>query len=102
MHNLVYLIGRINGEIKKREYVDGDIKATMNIDVQRQSKDENGEYLTDTFKVELRNTIATQTCKYCNTGDLVGIKGRLESDGKEIKILVEKISFLTSNANNED
>jgi len=102
MHNLVYLIGRINGEIKKREYVDGDIKATMNIDVQRQSKDENGKYLTDIFKVELRNCIATQTCKYCNTGDLVGIKGRLESDGKEIKILVEKISFLTSNAYNED
>ena len=34
---------------------------------------------------------------YCNEGDIVGVKGRLISEGTTVFVQVEKISFLSRN-----
>ena len=62
------------------------------------------EYDTDFIDCTLWNGIAESTAEYCNKGDLIGVKGRLESkereiEGKKIKVtnlIAEKVTFLTS------
>ena len=105
MNNLVYAIGRITSspEIKKTE--SGKEVCNLTLAVPRNYKNENGAYDTDFIDVVLFNGIATNTCEYCKKGDLVGIKGRIQTtnyeteDGmkhKKTDIIVEKISFLCS------
>ena len=67
-------------------------------------QNENGEYDTDFIDCTLWNGVAESTAEYCNKGDLIGVKGRLESkereiEGKKIKVtnlIAEKVTFLTS------
>ena len=44
--------------------------------------------------------------KYCKKGDLLGIKGRVQTRQEEnkntIEIIAEKITFLTSKSNKEE
>lgn len=104
MNNLVYVIGRLtrNVEIEKTE--DGRKYSTINIAVPRSYKNEDGIYETDFVDIKLYKGIAESTAEYCKIGDLVGIKGRVETskeeiNGKEINktfIVAEKISFLAA------
>jgi single-strand DNA-binding protein len=59
----------------------------------------------------LWNNIAINTCEYCHVGDVVGIKGRLqtrsyEDENKEKKfimeVIAEKVTFLSSNTKNRE
>ncbi|MEG1146642.1 MAG: single-stranded DNA-binding protein, partial [Bacilli bacterium] len=62
------------------------------------------EYETDFVDCVLWSGIATQTAEYCKKGDLIGVKGRLqtstyEKDGKtqkSLQVVAEKITFLSS------
>ena len=105
MHNMVYLIGRLTEDpcIKKLED-DRDL-LTINLAVQRSFKNEDNIYETDYLRCILWNALAEHTCEYCRKGDLVGIKGRIqtrsyEDEDKNIKyiteIIVDRISFLAS------
>lgn len=107
MHNMVMLIGRLTSDLEIKE-VDNKKYAIMNIATTRSFKNEEGIYETDFFNVTLYNVIAQNVIDYCRKGDLVGIKGRLQTnviekeDGtKEYKleIIAEKVSFLASNKN---
>lgn len=70
----------------------------------RPYKEANGEYLYDSFNVYLSNNILENTMSYCKKGDVIGIKGRVESpeyeqDGKvyrQLKLVAEKVTFLSS------
>ena len=70
----------------------------------RSYKEPNGEYLFDSFNIYLSNNILDNTRNYCKQGDVIGIKGRMESpeyeqDGKvyrQLKIIGEKVTFLSS------
>ena len=110
MHNMVYLIGRLteNPTIKKCE--DDRDMLTINLAVQRSFKNEDGIYEVDYLRCILWNALAEHTSQYCKKGDLVGIKGRIqtrsyEDDDGNIKyiteIIVDRISFLSSAKNNE-
>ena len=66
----------------------------------------NGKYETDFFRCVLWNGVAANTSEYCQAGDVVGIKGRLqtrsyESENKEIKyiteVIAERVTFLSRN-----
>ena len=105
MHNTVCLIGRLTNTPKIQELENGAKTTTINVAVQRDFKNEKGIYETDFFEVQLWDAIAINTCVYCQKGDLVGIKGRLqnfnyedENGNKKMKIMViaEKISYLAS------
>lgn len=104
MHNLVYLIGRLTEEPQIQDY-DGKSKLSINLAVQRSFKNENGIYEVDFIRCILWNLIAQNASEYCHKGDLVGIKGRLqtrkyENENKENKyiteVIVDKVSFLAS------
>ena len=104
MHNMVYLIGRLteNPEVKKLD--EGKSRLSINLAVQRSFKNEEGLYETDFIRCILWNGIASHTSEYCHKGDLVGVKGRLQTrkyeEAEETKyiteVIVDKISFLAS------
>lgn len=108
MHNLVYLIGRLteNPEIKKLE--DDKSMLTINLAVQRSFKNEDGIYEVDYIRCILWNGIASHTSEYCKKGDLVGVKGRLQTRSYEVEtekkyiteVVVDKVSFLASKKEN--
>lgn len=96
MLNQFYVVGRIKGNISKKEYEDGTVKGSMYIEVQRSYKNEDGVYETDKYRIEMRDGIASNVSEYCTDGDLVGIKGRLQSDKSKVELIAEKVSFLAS------
>ena len=71
--------------------------------VPRSYKNAEGIYDTDFIKCTLWNGIAENTVEYCNKGDLIGVKGRLEClGGNELQVVVEKVTFLTNYKNKEE
>lgn len=104
MHNLVYLIGRLTSDPEIKELDNGKSVLNVTLAVQRSFKNEEGEYDTDFINCSLWNGIASHTSEYCKKGDLVGVKGRIqtrsyEHDGETkytTEVLVDKVSFLAS------
>ena len=105
MLNQVVLVGRLtkNPEVKKAE--SGKKYTSIVVAVPRSFKNSDGLYDTDFIKCVLWNAIADNTCEYCHSGDVVGIKGRLqvssyETEEKEMKyvteVVAEKVTFLSS------
>ena len=104
MLNQVVLVGRIVEDIKIEDEI-----AIVKIGVPRSYKNINGEYDTDFIEITLWPDISKNVCEYCKKGDLIGIKGRVQS--KEIKgeekcykmeIIAEKVTFLSSKKPSEE
>jgi single-strand DNA-binding protein len=105
MLNQTVLVGRLtkNPEVLNK---DGGKKiSTIILAVQRSYKNADGLYDTDFIKCILWNGIAENTAEYCHSGDVVGIKGRLQSDSYQdsegntkyvTEVIAEKVTFLTS------
>ena len=104
MLNQVVLVGRIvvDPEITKTE---NNKKMTiLTVAVPRAYKNMEGAYDTDLIKCVLWAGIAETTCEYCKKGDIVGIKGRIQSRSYEteeekryvVELIAEKVTFLTS------
>lgn len=71
----------------------------LTIAIPRPFKNEEGIYDTDFITCELKNQIAKTTLEYCKKGDIVGVKGRLESekeDSTKMIVVCEKLTFLSS------
>ena len=105
MLNQVVLVGRLTDKPVVIESESGKKYTTIVLAVQRALKNAEGLYETDFFRCILWNGIAGNTSEYCNTGDTIGIKGRLqtrvyENEEKEKKyiteIIAEKVTFLAS------
>ena len=60
---------------------------------------DNGEYETDLVDVFINGHVAEATKEYCHEGDLVGIRGFVETSIKDeiryTNIIANKISFLS-------
>ena len=100
MLNQVVMVGRLTSDPEINE-VENDRKvATITLAVPRSYKNVNGEYDTDFIKCTLWNGIAETTAEYCKKGDLVGVKGRIQTTNVDDKIVMEvvaeKVSFLSS------
>lgn len=96
MLNQVFLVGRLTGDVTVKE-LEGDKKvAYITVAVQRAYKNEEGIYETDLIPCVLWDMIAENTAKYCRKGDLVGVKGRLQSGDNGIELVTDKITFLSS------
>ena len=98
MLNQVVLVGRI---VKN---IDDDSKY-MTIAVSRSDKNENGEYENDLIDAFINGNVAEATKEYCHEGDLVGIRGFVQTSVKDeiryTNIIANKISFLSSKNNNQ-
>ena len=91
MLNQVVIIGRLTETPKLEEE-----RASITIAVPRSYKNENGEYETDFITVELLKGIAENTCEYCCKDDIIGVRGRIQTNENGIYIFAEKITFLSS------
>ena len=85
MLNQVVMVGRLVKEPTKEELV---------ILVPRNYKNKEGLYDEDIFLINHKMTSIVEQDIY--EGDLVGVKGKLETENNEIKIKAEKITFLSS------
>lgn len=110
MLNQVIIVGRLVREVELKELESGKKVANITIACSRPYKNSDGEYDTDFIDVVLWDGVASNTKEYCNKGDLLGVKGRLQSseyekeDGTKIKkqeVVAEKLTFLSS-SNNKD
>lgn len=70
--------------------------------VTRTYKSENGDYEVDLIDVILYGKIAETTKEYCRQGDLIGIKGRIETQDNQPIIIADKVSFLSTSKNDEN
>ena len=105
MLNHVILVGRL---VKTPELLiteTGKKLSSVTLAVSRSYKNQNGEYDTDFLDCTLWTGIAENTAEYCKTGDIIGIKGRLQTkiiekdDGtkyKKVDVIAEKVTFLSS------
>lgn len=110
MLNQLVIAGRLvaDPEIKKSE--NGKSYTNMTIAVPRSYKNADGEYDTDFVDCILWGGVAENTAEYCHKGDIVGIKGRIQTNTyetesgekkKSTQIVAEKVTFLSSSKNNE-
>lgn|SRR5574344_1573224 len=105
MLNQTVLVGRLTKDPEMSNTDNGKKVSNIILAVQRCYKNTEGLYDTDFIKCILWNGIAENTVTYCHSGDVVGIKGRLQSDsyldddGKTkyvTEVIAEKVTFLTS------
>ncbi len=103
MCNQVFLIGRLvdNPKIIKSEE-NNNKKCIITLAVNREYKNIDGIYETDFINCELWDGISEKVCEYCRKGDLVCIKGRLVSENDLIRLIADKISFLSTRKENEE
>ncbi len=87
MMNNFMIVGRIDSINKE------DDKSLLIINVPRSYKNENGEYESDTIKIQVYNNISDALNDYCKHGDVVGVKGRIQENNI---LIAEKVSFLSS------
>ena len=110
MLNQVILVGRICNEPTLKENEKGTKNCYITVAVPRSYKNENGEYDTDFIGCQLWNVVAENTASFCKKGDLVGIKGSLQSYNYEnengekvykLNVVAEKVTFLSSKKETE-
>ncbi len=104
MLNQVVIVGRLTSDLEVKETESGRKLSYITLAVPRSYKNENGEYDTDFIECVLWNSIAENTAEYCKKGDIVGVKGRLQTriietgDTKKriMELVAEKVTFLSS------
>ena len=111
MLNQVVLVGRLTRDIVVNKSDKGVKVATISLAIPRSFKNSEGLYDTDFVDVVLWNGIAENTAEYCHKGDIIGVKGRIQTsnyeteDGekrKSTQIVAEKITFLSSSKDKKD
>lgn len=92
MINQIILVGKIV-EIGENK---------MAISIPRPHKNEDGEYLSDIVDITVIGNMFENIKEYCHKGDVVGIKGHLESENKGMQIVLEKVTFLSSKKEDDE
>lgn len=104
MLNQVVLVGRLTRDVVVNKSDKGIKVATISLAIPRSFKNSDGVYDTDFVDCVAFDNVASNTSEYCNKGDIVGVKGRIQSrvienNGKKeyaTDIVCEKITFLSS------
>lgn len=105
MLNQIIVVGRLARDFEITKLESGEY-AKIVLAVPRSFKNADGEYETDFIEIILRDNIATNTKEYCNKGDILGIKGRIQTvkveDEYKIELIAEKVTFLSSRKRDDD
>ena len=104
MLNEIILVGRLTNNIVVNTTDKGKKIGNLTLAVPRSFKNMDGLYETDFIPCLLWEEKATLAKDYCHTGDIVGIKGRLQSrvveteKGKRshLEVVAERLTFLSS------
>ncbi len=110
MLNQTILVGRLVRDPELRETETGRKVTNITLAVPRSYKNINGEYDTDFISCILWRGVAESTVEYCKQGDLIGVKGRIQSRNIEIdeeikkqvtEVVADKVTFLSSKRQEE-
>lgn len=109
MLNQIILVGRLTRDISVHKSENGVKVATISLAIPRSFKNSEGNYDTDFIECVAFDNIAENTSEYCSKGDIVGVKGRVQSRIVEkeekretvMEIICEKITFLSSKQKEE-
>ena len=110
MLNQVVLVGRL---VKDPQLVETETNKKMSrvtIAIPRNFKNMDGEYETDFINCILWDIAAKNTVDYCKKGDIVGIKGRIQSSVVEkdeekkyyVDVIAERVTFLSNKKQDEE
>ena len=111
MLNHVILVGRLTSTPEVKVSENGKKRSSVVLAVPRNYKNSSGEYETDFVDCVLWTTVAENTAEYCKVGDMIGVKGRLQSryienaEGvkkKKTEVVAERITFLSSAKTKEE
>ena len=105
MLNQIVLVGRLVKMPEVFTTESGKRMTYLTLAIPRTFKNADGEYDTDFIDCVLWEAVAESTSEYCKKGDIVGVKGRIQSrmvedeDGnnyKKVEVIAEKLTFLSS------
>ena len=105
MLNQSVIVGRVVRDPELKETESGNKVTNLTLAVPRSYKNVNGEYDTDFISCVLWKGVAENIVEYVRKGDLVGIKGRLQTRTIELEdhnqhimeLVAEKVTFLSNN-----
>lgn len=90
MLNQVVLVGRISRLVENGK--------SFSIKVPRAYKNVEGEYENDIISISASPTLMGHL-QMVGLNDLVGVKGRLSTDNGRLKVIAEKITYLSAHTN---
>ena len=106
MINQTVLVGRLVSDPEIIELEDGNKVSNITLAVSRPYKNSEGVYETDFIKCTLWKGVAENTAEYCKKGDMIAIRGRLQTNSyenketgqkvNELKVVAERLTFLSS------
>lgn len=110
MLNQVVLVGRIVRDPELIETENNKKQSRITLAIPRSFKNMDGEYETDFINCILWDVVAKNTVEYCKKGDIVGVKGRIQSsvvetDGEKkyyFDVIAERVTFLSSKSKEAD
>lgn len=110
MLNQVVLVGRLVRDPELVETENNKKRSYITLAIPRSFKNMDGEYETDFVNCILWDIVAKSTVEYCHKGDIVGVKGRIQSNVVEkddekkyyVDVIAEKITFLSNKKKEED
>lgn len=103
MLNQIVIVGRLVRDPELRQTEGGKKVTNITLAVPRSYKNLKGEYETDFIDCVLWTGIAENTSEYCKRGDILGVKGRVQTRTFEVdekkryvtEVVAEKVSFLS-------
>ena len=104
MLNQSVVVGRLVRDPELYETANGNKVTSITLAVPRTFKNPNGEYDTDFISCTLWQGVAENAVEYCHKGDLLGVKGRLQSRTIEdneknrtiMELVADKVTYLSS------
>ena len=105
MLNQTVLVGRLVRDPELYETESGNKVTNITLAVPRSYKNSEGVYDTDFINCVLWKGVAESATEYCHKGDLLGIKGRIQTRTVELDdeskknitdVVAEKVTFLSS------
>ena len=110
MLNQVIFVGRLTKDIELQESENGNKYAVVTLAIPRTFKNAEGVYETDFISAKMFDRVAENCSEYCKKGDIVGVKGRMQSNSYEkdgetrfsTDVSAEKVTFLSSRSKEQE
>ena len=111
MLNQIVLVGRLVKDPELTSTENNKKMSRVTLAIPRSFKNMDGEYETDFISCVLWDSIAKSTVEYCKKGEIIGVKGRIqtrvvETEDEDKKyytdIIAERVTFLSGKKNEEE
>ncbi|WP_290369480.1 single-stranded DNA-binding protein [Pseudoneobacillus rhizosphaerae] len=109
--NQVTLVGRLTKDPELRITPEGTPVVNLTLAVNRQFKNQNGDYETDFVHCTIWRKTAENTANYCRKGSVLGVTGKIHTrnyqnqDGKKVyvtEVVAENVQFLSRRPANDE